>query len=381
MQQRYLIRLILFLASLSSLEVASSQSAPELRRAVVDRRIGGPGKETDAFIFGDVRGLWIDGGGRVFVADASDHTVRVFGADGEIQATLGRVGGGPGEFNQPCCLGIGPDGLLWVKDFGNRRYNAFTVTGTAPAYATTTRSGSNPIGFLDRVAWTADGSIIDVQSVIQAAGERLRFIRSALDRDGTATPLDTVEGPDPRELREFVTRRGGGSSVFPQPFGPRPLLAFGADGRAAIANSAVYAVNLLGTGGRPRRVIARDVGSGPALSERERSSANRTLDGVASRNGISRGSLPFDVPDGKPVLASLGFDQDGRLWVRRSTAEGAENVADLYGRDGAFLAEVRWPANVRLSLHSATGWVVVGIETQADETINLAVLQMVPVPR
>lgn len=369
------------LGALTGADAAKGQSAPEVRRASVERRIGGPGQSSADLSFGDIRGLWLDARGRVFVADATTNSVRLFAPDGRLEATLGRDGAGPGEFSQPCCAGVGPDGMLWVKDFGNRRYNAFTIAGSAPAYTTTVRGGSNPVGFFDRISWSSDGRIIDVQSVAQAGGAAPRFVRTLIARDGAATILDTVQGIDPKELKEFVLRREGGTSTFAQPFGPRSLVAFGPDGLAAVANSANYTVRLLARGGRLIRVLEREVGAGPELSERERANAGRTIETVVSRNGIRRSDLRFDVPTRKPLISSLGFDQDGRLWIRRSTADGAEGVADLYGADGALIAEVRWPANVRLHLHAATGWNAVGIETQSDETIIPVVLRLQRVAR
>lgn len=48
--------------------------------------------------FGRVSAIALGPGGTVFVADAGNHEIRVFGLDGEHLRTFGRGGEGPGEF-------------------------------------------------------------------------------------------------------------------------------------------------------------------------------------------------------------------------------------------------------------------------------------------
>ncbi len=63
-------------------------------------------------------------GGRLFVADTYAHDVKVFGADGRLERTIGRRGEGAGEFNYPTHLALAA-GELFVTDTLNNRVQVF----------------------------------------------------------------------------------------------------------------------------------------------------------------------------------------------------------------------------------------------------------------
>ncbi len=66
--------------------------------------------------------------GRIYVADAAAHDIKVFGADGRLVWTIGRRGEGPGEFNAPTYLWF-RDGRLYVTDTLNSRIQIFDGEG------------------------------------------------------------------------------------------------------------------------------------------------------------------------------------------------------------------------------------------------------------
>ncbi|MBL4614006.1 MAG: hypothetical protein JKY27_03930 [Magnetovibrio sp.] len=73
-------------------------------------------------------------GSRIFVVDTGGvssirHRVVVFDGEGNYLQDIGTRGSGPGEFNLPLNATIGPDGTLYVVDGGNFRIQAFTQAG------------------------------------------------------------------------------------------------------------------------------------------------------------------------------------------------------------------------------------------------------------
>ena len=62
-----------------------------------------------------------DARGRIHVVDTGNHRIAIFGADGEPIGQIGIQGSGPGEFESPGGIDIGPDSLLYVADTGNMR--------------------------------------------------------------------------------------------------------------------------------------------------------------------------------------------------------------------------------------------------------------------
>ena len=66
--------------------------------------------------------------GRIYVTDTARHKVLVFGADGQLQDTIGARGHGNFEFNFPTHLAIAGD-RLYVADTLNFRIQIFTLDG------------------------------------------------------------------------------------------------------------------------------------------------------------------------------------------------------------------------------------------------------------
>jgi len=68
-------------------------------------------------------------GDTLYVADYWTDRVEVFAVGGAHRATIGRSGSGPGEFNAPGGVAVGPGGALSVVDFYNQRVQRFDAEG------------------------------------------------------------------------------------------------------------------------------------------------------------------------------------------------------------------------------------------------------------
>ncbi|MGZ6971475.1 MAG: DUF2298 domain-containing protein, partial [Thermoanaerobaculia bacterium] len=75
------------------------------------------------------RGVASDAAGRVWVANFGNQCVQVFGADGSPALALGTRGSGPGQFNDPCGVAVGPTGLVFVADTWNGRVQVLDDKG------------------------------------------------------------------------------------------------------------------------------------------------------------------------------------------------------------------------------------------------------------
>ncbi|MCW2764945.1 MAG: hypothetical protein JWO11_904 [Nocardioides sp.] len=100
------------------------------------RTIGSAGTvDTVGGLSGDLRSVLVDDQHRrLYVVDALQNQIEVFGLDGTPLFHFGGEGTAPGQLIAPRQLTFGPDGRLWVTEYGNYRVQAFDpATGTSLA--------------------------------------------------------------------------------------------------------------------------------------------------------------------------------------------------------------------------------------------------------
>lgn len=315
----------------------------------VDLRIGEIAGE-DAYLFGRIGGVVRDSVGRAFVVDAQADEVRVFDRDGRFLFRVGRRGEGPGELKTPCCPAIGPEGRLWVRESGNARYSAFALGEGEASFETSVRMGHAAANMWAPVTFDAEGRLIDVGQGVASGGET-SLVRLHTRGDGSVDSTVTVPSPPPEEIGlHTVTRRTGEGAItfyLYQPHGPSHLVAHGPGGRWAEAVSSDYRIEVHGPRGRVV-TIEGPAGPGPELTEAERQEAGKRMEDDRERLDLRPGALPYGVPDRKPPLRDLQFDQGGRLWVELSVpGDSPYRTADVYDTDGELVGRYRWPAEVR----------------------------------
>ena len=360
-------------AFLACTQPPAPAEAPELAGRV-ELGIGtleGPEETT----FGRVTGLAVDGEGRIYVADGQAHEIRVFDAAGGFLHRFGRRGGGPGELEAPCCLALGPDGLLWVRDGGNARYATFALGSDSAQASGTVRFQHGDANFHAPLTFDEAGRLVDVG---HRAGEggAIRQVRFHVDGQGqTAREVelpDDLDGGNPHT----VAGAGGARFFLYQPFGPVQLAAHGPGGTWAVANSGRYEVRWAAPDGT-ERTVGRPEQLGPPLTDAERARGEERIADMLGRFQLSRGALPFDVPERHPPLRSLFFDQEGRLWVELSTPAGEARRAEVHDPSGGLAATVAWPRDV--TFRPPLGWVedgmAVGVRTDSlgvQEVVRLS---------
>jgi len=277
---------------------------------------------------------------------------------GEKGPSVGQKGEGPGDLGRPCCIAVarGPEPRVWVYEISNHRYSLFDLSGSTPRYISSTAGPSN-WARLGRVVQLEDGTLLHPELVPNPASTSQLLVVSRIDSNGRVTQSDTL--PLPRNGRADVAAvtqslgAGRGTSIWiVQPFGSVQLSAMGKGGATAQAYSGFYRIDYRAPNGQLKE-LGDSKAKGPELTKKEKDEAQKSLEEQAKSAGTTVARLPFGVPAHKAPIAGLEFDAGGRLWVRLSVPEGAQQMADVYDSNANVIGRYVWPEQLNLVL--ATG--------------------------
>ncbi|MBB4635129.1 6-bladed beta-propeller [Longimicrobium terrae] len=281
--------------------------------------------------FGRIVDVALDAGGRVWVADGLKNEIRVFSPEGRAVRTVGRKGGGPGEFLMLAGMDWDPAGRLWTVDGASARYSVWDTAGTLVAEHRRnidTSISPWPLGF------DHQGRLYDVLGASEAG------IGGVVRHDSLLQPLDTFTFPVFVESAvERVSQTGDQRSVSRMvlPFAPTQLWVLDPNGSVWLAITDRYRIERHPMGGGIERVISRPVKS-MAPNRLQRESALRQLREMKKHGATVD---PSKLPSTVPVLADFFAASDGHLWVR--TTSGGPSSYDVFHPSGTFLGQVRTP--------------------------------------
>ncbi|HEV8151123.1 MAG TPA: 6-bladed beta-propeller [Gemmatimonadales bacterium] len=312
-----------------------AQSVPEWR-FTEELRIGS--ERDDPTGFSDVRGVLADRKGNIWVLEASTQEIRVFDPAGKHLRNVGRKGQGPGEFIYADGMALAPDGLIWVHDPQNARFSIFDQDGkfVRQQLAVANGYGYVWVGGIDRHGRIWDQLLIRDPNDPQS----LRMRRAVPDWSKVDTlrmPRCSSPGTQP-EASAFKLPHGyAGIPFFP---GPIYAIDYYAGAVWCGPTSAEYRLSKIGV--EPRDTLVRIVRSVAALpvTGDEREAAIAKIKEFMKKVGDNVSLDWSRIPKSKPILQNAFVDQDGRLWVRRTSLDKQADF-DLYSAEGKPLATLR----------------------------------------
>ena len=285
--------------------------------------------------------------GRIVVANGGTQELRLFAPDGRHLSSLGRKGGGPGEFEGLSLVRVVAGDTLVTYDWNLRRLSVFAPDrGFVRSVAIEFAGGlPNVLGVF------GSGTVLATRGFVFGPGEMSGVVRD------TAPFLRF--GPDGR-LLDSIGRwpsweyyvQGDRSSVWASslPFGRTTLSAVtrtgfwvGATDRYEIErrdSTGVLAMIVRAT--RPARAVTPE--------DVERVKADRLED--ADENWRRRQERMFremPIPSTLPAFAALQTDPDGNLWVLDTfTPSDSVRRWAVFAPDGLLRGTVETPPSVRV---------------------------------
>jgi len=303
-------------------------------RVVEELRIGtleGTGPD----LFGEVNALEVDQAGRIYVLEGQAKELRLFDRNGDHVRTVGRQGGGPGEFNSPIGLGWGPDGNLWVIDPQNNRISVIDTGGTFVGSHYTLGGfiiSPWPGGF------DTDGVLYNYAPDRSQEGFAVLLVRY----NAAVRPIDTVRPPrDPTPQEFFDLKTQGGFMRAGIPFRPTLEWHLTRAGDFWAALTGPYELFRLSPSGDTLRKLTRDFEPIPVTGA-DVDSAIAGLEWFTKQGGkVDRSRFPSVKPGVRRFLVA----DDGCLWVEPTTRRLADRglVFDIFDPEGRYLGQMRLP--------------------------------------
>jgi len=323
--------------------------------------MGGAGDDRDHEFF-QIAGLARLTDGTIVVANGGTHELRYYGTDGSLRRSVGRKGGGPGEFQILSSAVILPGDSVLVFDPMNRRSSLFDPAGRHVRDVAAAEPGSVvPSAVVGRLR---DGSYV-ARSPIMRIGPAMLERKPGPTRDSVwvmhldsaGVPFDSV-GPFPGLRSDVVMVEIGGRSLplpIPIPFSPMVHVATGPD-RVYVGVSDTYEIQAYSLDRRLATVIRRRH-EPQRVTETEAAEARSQFS-----QGVEDQSNPFvtqyqeafariALPETRPAYRDMLVDRDGNLWVAESRAPGDEGRRSwsVFGPDGRWLGDVAMPPGLRVS--------------------------------
>jgi hypothetical protein len=352
-------------------------------RLVEEASIGVDAGE-DAYMLGRVLGV-VASADRIYVLDSQIPTVRAYDLAGSHVMDIGGPGGGPGEFDGPDYLSIGPDGAIYVRTGVQGRLTIFEPDGRLRdtwRYEGPTMSG--------RPTLVTDAGAVYLPGYVSADGDpatrRSALIRAGADGADSADGETIMEPESEGPAGQLVAQGDGPTLRMPVPFAPQMEWAVATSGAIIAGTSDDYSFEIRRPGGAMTRV--RKGWEPVAVAADEIEWERQQVFEVMRRFYPDWAWAGPEVPTTKPAFVELQVDRDGRVWVYRGGPSAynpacddpepprgtdcwiAETIVDVFDPDGRYLGVVDMPAALgRFPPPFIRGDMVVGVVEDEVGTI------------
>ncbi|MXW16541.1 MAG: hypothetical protein F4139_13300 [Gemmatimonadetes bacterium] len=326
--------------------------------------------------FTDITGLGFDAGGNIHIANApgfGELAGVIVSPRGELVATFGRMGDGPGEFRLVGAMVALADGRVVVSDVGHAGYHIFGSDGEFERMVRFA-GGQPSLDLTSRILWDGDEGLRILKA--DRSGNLLSRMpqTTSVSVDSTGGIISTrrsvFDGPrqverillDGDEARTEIVVTGW------DPPGPTRLVAFAPKflfdalpgGGVAYSDSSAYAIRIADPAGRVVRLLRRALEARPVTDDIRRDYRERRIDaahaalseGLERTRGLVRemleqaASAPRRLRERRirnnienvrfypeiPLVDDLRATWEGTLWVLRTPEDGYPSESVGLGR-------------------------------------------------
>lgn len=360
---RRLLPLLAFTAA-----CARGEAATSLGRVVVDSVNGIPRTITEAPVgwadtngwklvevarlLGGVEGpgdliepMWVtvDGTDRIYVLDNSPITIKQYSTTGEFLRTIGRQGGGPGEYQSGMLMVAGPH--LFVQDPAQSRIAVFDTAGNF------LRGWPSFCCYWTGVDLDGEGNfgVQGMPARTTGEGERRPYSRLIRWHKADSSMVDSTLIPNGPETKSWTLSGGAGGNRTQMsmgvPFTPGLEFAFLPDRRVLYGFADQYLVAVTARDGADTLALFGRAWTAPPISEATRSAELESrvarltpqFDERTLRNSFKLG----DIPSTAPAYDWFGVDGAQNIWIRLPLpGDSTRSLFDVFDPELRWLGQV-----------------------------------------
>ncbi len=301
--------------------------------------------------------------GSIYVIDRPNHRVVAFDSVGGHRWSVGREGGGPGEFQWPFGVAVGADGTVEVMDIGNRKIERIAADGE----------------YLGSVSLGPEGAIMQMERVDAGLAIELQ--------QGMHEITDKLVIADGADTTELTSVTPAGTKLVEVPNCPiriqqppifAPELTWAAGWTSVVVNEGPEYVISLFDGARRVASYRRDVEPRQATAE---IAAGEFPEGLRLRGGAIDCNVPAeDFAEARgyaplvPTIRELLVEPDGTIWVERDWTAPGEHPIDIIAPDGSYVGTL--PSDVEYPVAFTSAGHAVVIETDDLDVQRLVIYRV-----
>ncbi len=322
--------------------VDNAAAAEGVRTALLSEQWRAGGIDDDEIFFGNIAAARADGEGNVLLLDSQLSRVMVISPQGELTATLGREGDGPGEVRRPGDMFQTPDGTLCLLQSFPGRIVRLHRDGTPAGDGTYSTGSDDGSRFVVLVVGLPhpDGMVLGgIRMTFAGTGQSVQdYFLSVCNGEGVQqtqllTKRNTID------YGKFELSESGMDFIWSR-------CAVAADGTVfAAPERNEYRIEAFAGSAEPALVFSRTV-TVPDRTSAQKQLARKVLEGIGSNYPVK--PLRYIVEDTPPVIRGLWTTDDGLLWVQTGTGintppPGCWEVLDVFDGQGSFVRQVALP--------------------------------------
>ncbi len=288
----------------------------------------------DTLLFGAVTQVSADSEGQVYVVESPFNGIHVFSAIGDHITSIGRLGAGPGEFQNAPQIHVGPSDTLYAFDFWPRRLSVFSPESHEFEYSLSLGSSNDACPPISLLGVEQQGFVLLCGQGVGSPAEAhmTRFNRVYVQSRDHRVLSDSIAV---LPVREELVHTTHDTMVFHSLiYGRSPHFVFGPGGPLYYAWNDAIRIRVVGLDGALQDEI--NISHEPIqVTSKERDDALASYGFPASNatlNNLARARMPAT----KPAFSYFLVDDLDRLWISLSMREGALEIewliVDLQGQ-------------------------------------------------